>query len=143
MGRKLVIFFALLVGGCVDTAPPEDNSIEVCRPGGVAPADLTIGELVVPHERLVARLQPDLYTDNYAILISFDEEGAAALAQLTRENLNAPIALSLDGEVISEPIVRSPILGGQLQITGNFTRNAASDIVARLSMPCQLEGETQ
>lgn len=42
------------------------------------------------------------------------------------------LALVVDGKVISSPAVQGPIPGGKVQITGNFTRDAARRIADQL-----------
>jgi preprotein translocase subunit SecD len=52
---------------------------------------------------------------------SFNARGGRAFGQLTQENVGRPIAIVLDGEVLSAPVIQTPILGGHGAITGNFT----------------------
>jgi preprotein translocase subunit SecD len=51
----------------------------------------------------------------------FTERGTRVFGQLTQENVGRPFAIVLNGEVLSAPIIQTPILGGFGQITGNFT----------------------
>jgi preprotein translocase subunit SecD len=52
---------------------------------------------------------------------------------VTQENLQKPFAIILDNRVLSAPTIQSPILGGQGQITGNFTVESASQLAIALS----------
>ncbi|MCI4645763.1 MAG: hypothetical protein MRY64_13370 [Hyphomonadaceae bacterium] len=128
----------LLVGlaACSPRPSSQEQLIEVCRPEGVAGATLKIGPLEVPHDKMVARLHHVELTGEYGISIRLAEEYAYQLVQLTRESLNTNLVLALDEDVIAEPMIRSPILDGRILIAGNFTRLEASEIVARLSVPC-------
>ncbi|MEM1150048.1 MAG: hypothetical protein AAGI03_05765 [Pseudomonadota bacterium] len=131
-----VIAASLYIAACADRPEMEAGLTEVCRPIGVEPAELTIGELTVPRDQLVAQLQHSPITGAYGVSISLSEQYARSIARATRENLGQTLAVRLDDEVVAEPVVNTPILDGRVLITGNYTRTAASDIVARLSGPC-------
>ncbi|AUG51476.1 protein translocase subunit SecD [Thalassospira marina] len=51
----------------------------------------------------------------------FDGSGATRLAEITRKNIGRPLAIVLDHEVLSAPVIQSAITGGSGQISGNFT----------------------
>lgn len=67
------------------------------------------------------------------VLINFTGEGADIFEELTNENVGRTIAIYLDGEPISTPVVQQAIPGGQAQITGNFTPDEAKQLAGRLS----------
>lgn len=67
------------------------------------------------------------------VSISFNEEGAAIFETLTARNIGRPLAILLDGEVISAPIVQQRIAGGEAQITGRFTVPEARQLVERFN----------
>ena len=58
---------------------------------------------------------------------------ASASAASTQENVGKPFAIILDDKVLSAPNIKTPILGGQAQISGNFTVESANAlaVVAR------------
>jgi SecD/SecF fusion protein len=62
----------------------------------------------------------------------FDSVGAREFGEVTRTHVNQRFAIVLDNKVISAPVIREPILGGQGQIEGNFTIQSASDLAALL-----------
>ena len=126
----------VLISACSDRPSAEETLIEVCRPDNVVSSDLGVAELRVPHDQLVARVHFTEITGEYGVSIHLSEEYAREMAQITRENLNQPLVLSLDDEVVAEPVVQTPILDGRILISGNYTRSQASEIVARLSGPC-------
>lgn len=70
---------------------------------------------------------------NPEVSIQFDEEGSKLFEKITKENIDKVIAIYLDGSVISAPVVREAISGGQAQITGNFTPEEAKQLVGRLN----------
>jgi preprotein translocase subunit SecD len=55
------------------------------------------------------------------VSISFNTAGARRFGRVTQENVNKPFAIILDEKVLSAPNINEPILGGQAQISGNFT----------------------
>ncbi len=77
-----------------------------------------------------------------AVSFRFDARGTRAFAHITRESVGRPFAIVLDGEVISAPVIREPIVGGSGQITGNFTVSEANDLAILLrsgALPLRLE----
>jgi protein-export membrane protein SecD len=65
--------------------------------------------------------------------LSFDREGSVLFEELTRENVGKTIAIFLDGEAISTPLVNTPISGGNAVIEGNFDIEEARTLVGRLN----------
>ncbi|PCI29321.1 protein translocase subunit SecD [Candidatus Wolfebacteria bacterium] len=65
--------------------------------------------------------------------IEFDREGADLFAKLTRENVGEVMAIFLDGVLISDPVIREEITGGQAVISGNFTPDEARELVRDLN----------
>lgn len=52
------------------------------------------------------------------VAISFNSEGAKIFAELTERNIGKPLAIFLDGELISNPTVNTKITDGNAVITG-------------------------
>lgn len=63
---------------------------------------------------------------------AFDKLGTRKFAEVTKNNVGKRLAIVLDGKVICAPVVNSPILGGNGNITGNFTFKTASDLALLL-----------
>ena len=55
------------------------------------------------------------------ISFTFNAAGGRAFCAATRANVNKRLAIQLDNEIISAPVVQSPICGGSGIITGSFT----------------------
>jgi len=70
----------------------------------------------------------DPITNDPVVNIRFDETGARKFAQMTQANLDRRIAIVLDEEVLSAPIIREPILGGEVQISGSMTAEEAQEL---------------
>lgn len=75
-----------------------------------------------------ARVEYDGRTGKPQIGLVFDDEGAKMFADITKNNIGKPLAILLDGQVISAPVIQSEILGGQAQITGSFSIQEANDL---------------
>jgi SecD/SecF fusion protein len=60
------------------------------------------------------------------ISLTFTAKGAKDFAQLTRKHTGERLAIVLDGEVLSAPNIKEPILSGTGEITGSFTFDEAS-----------------
>ncbi len=67
------------------------------------------------------------------VLLYFDDQGKKIFKELTEKYLGKPIAIYLDGKIISAPIVQNVIEDGQAQITGKFTLESAKLLVQRLN----------
>ncbi len=74
----------------------------------------------------------DSRTSEPVVNFRFDAAGGKRFGQVTRDNVNRLLAIILDGQVISAPNIREPILGGSGQISGNFTFQSAQDLALLL-----------
>ena len=79
-----------------------------------------------------ARAGQDSRTGEWVVNFTFDSVGTRRFAQITRENVGRPFAVVLDEKVITAPVIREPILGGQGQISGSFTVRSANDLAVLL-----------
>jgi len=72
------------------------------------------------------------------ISFRFDPDGTVAFAKLTTENVRKRMAILLDGELYSAPVIREPITGGSGVISGgNMTDKEATDLAAILQNPLE------
>lgn len=67
------------------------------------------------------------------VQITFNAEGARLFEEITRNHVGDQLAIFLDGESISEPVIRQPIPGGVATISGNFTPESARELVRNLN----------
>lgn len=74
----------------------------------------------VSGERLVDA-QPSFQDNQPVVAFRFDSLGARQFGDVTAENAGRYLAIVLDDEVISAPVIREPILGGSGIISGAFT----------------------
>ncbi len=77
-----------------------------------------------------ARMVPE--TNMAEVQIEFDREGTELFAAATEANVGRPLAIVLDNEIISAPVVNEPIRGGTAVITGNFTAMEAEQLAILL-----------
>mgnify|MGYP000402444488 CR=1 FL=1 len=76
------------------------------------------------------------------VTLNFDEEGAKIFKELTQKYLEQPIAIVLDGQIISSPVVKEVIENGNAQITGKFSLKEAQQLARRLNegtLPVKME----
>ena len=79
-----------------------------------------------------ARAGQDSRTGEWVVNFTFDGTGTRRFADITRANVGRPFAIVLDDKVISAPVIREPITGGQGQISGSFTVRTANDLAVLL-----------
>lgn len=75
----------------------------------------------------------DQYTGRPVVVLSFNEQGKQLFADITKNNLGKQVAIFLDGEIISSPVIQDEISGGEATITGDFTTQEAKILVQRLN----------
>lgn len=67
------------------------------------------------------------------VSLSFNSEGKDLFAKITSENVNRVLAIFLDGEPISTPVIREVIRDGNAQISGQFNPEEARTLVRNLN----------
>ncbi len=80
------------------------------------------------------------------VSMQFNDEGAKMFEEVTRRNVGKPLAIFIDGELVTAPTVNDVIAGGQAQITGKYTLDQAKELARRLNegalpVPLELVGE--
>jgi SecD/SecF fusion protein len=116
----------------VNGRPPAGSTIMYSTDDPPVPY-LIENRVVVSGENLVdAQATFDQRTNEPVVSFRFDAKGAARFGQATQQNVGKPFAIILDNEVISAPRINEPILGGQGQISGNFTPQSANDLAVLL-----------
>ena len=78
--------------------------------------------------------QPRMDTQNNETVVSFslDRIGSKRFAKATTSGIGKRLAIILDGKIVSAPVIRSAIVGGSGQISGNFTFQSATDLALLL-----------
>ncbi len=90
--------------------------------------------VMVSGEQLVDAKQTfDQQSGAPVVSITFNSAGARRFGRVTQENVGKPFAIILDDKVLSAPNINEPILGGQAQISGNFTVESANALAISLA----------
>lgn len=81
------------------------------------------------------------------VQLGLTSAGTKYFGEITQRNLGKPVAIVLDNQVISAPIVQQAILNGNGVISGNFTQEAAKNLSIQLNAgalpaPLKLIGQT-
>jgi preprotein translocase subunit SecD len=85
-------------------------------------------------EKATVEFQQGSGVRNEAVVkLQFNEEGKKLFAEITQANVQKQIAIFLDGQPISAPVVNEPITDGVAIISGNFTTEVAKELVTRLN----------
>lgn len=69
-----------------------------------------------------------------AVAVEFNEAGSELFATITREHVGEPLAIFLDGELISIPVIREEIRDGRAEISGQFTLDDAKQLTRDLNL---------
>jgi SecD/SecF fusion protein len=78
------------------------------------------------------------------VVFRLTEPSALRFAELTARNVGKPLAIRVDGRVLSKPVIREPIRGGSGQISGDLSVEEARDVANRLaSGAAKLEFEVE
>jgi len=108
-----------------------------------------------PLEQLVVRKRPAFTgdavtraysffdTEGYGVILNLNSEGARLFDDVAKENRGRRMAIILDGEIQSAPVLQADFYGGTARITGNFkdaeARNLASVLENPLKVPVVIE----
>ena len=101
-------------------------------PNGEPVRDYVIRKRIMVSGENLTDAQPTFQEGQPVVSFTFDTVGAKRFGEATQENVGRPFAIVLDGEVISAPVIREPILGGQGVISGDFTVQEANDLALLL-----------
>ena len=89
-----------------------------------------------------ATAQKDPITGEFEVALKFTDEGAEKFAEATTRYLHQQIAIVLDGELLQNPVVQTPILDGRAAIVGYDTLEEAHEIAVLLrsgALPLKVE----
>lgn len=121
--------------------PPESEVLYGTAREGRSPYLIEKRVVVSGGDLVDAQPAFDQRTNEPVVSMRFNASGARRWAQATTENVGRLFAIILDNEVISAPVIREPILGGQSQISGSFTVQSANDLAILLragALPAKL-----
>ena len=108
-----------------------------------ATGEIILGDVLLTGDVITdATIGTNPQTGEIEVNVSFDAQGSAAWAEITGARIGQQIAIVLDDNVESAPVVRDRITGGQTSITGNFTPEEARRLRTVLetgALPVSLE----
>lgn len=76
------------------------------------------------------------------VQLQFSDQGGKYFADITKRNVGKAVAIALDDQVVSAPIVQSEIINGTAVISGTFTPDIAKNLAIALNagaLPAPLE----
>ena len=89
--------------------------------------------VIVSGDNLInAQPSLDQQTNQAVVNFTFDRPGSKKFGRATSNNVGGRLAIIIDNKIISAPVVREPILGGNGQISGEFTFQSATDLALLL-----------
>jgi hypothetical protein len=80
-----------------------------------------------------AEVSSDKYTNEPVVVITMAPQSSRMFHELTLKYIGRRLVLRIDGNVVTEPIIREEIKGGVVQISGSMTVKEAADMAARVS----------
>jgi protein-export membrane protein SecD len=89
--------------------------------------------IILSGENLIdAQPQMDTQTNETVVSFNLDRVGAKRFGKATSNGIGKTLAIVLDGEIISAPVIRDAIVTGSGQISGGFTFQTATDLALLL-----------
>ena len=79
-----------------------------------------------------AEVRIDTQYNRPYVSLSFDDRGGKLFEKITGENVKKRLAIVLDGNVYSAPVIQDRISGGNAVIEGQFTMDEAKDLAVVL-----------
>lgn len=122
IGQTAKLEFATPVFGSDPASPSAEPKIN-----GFLPTDLTGSDL------LTASVTFESQDRTPAVKLQFKDSGKNKFAKLTKEYIQKPLAIMLDGQIISAPIVQNEIVNGDAVINGKFTTKDAKFLATQLN----------
>ena len=92
--------------------------------------------------RMITQARVEPLGTSWAVTADFNGEGAKIVADVSRQLLGKQMAIFLDNQLISAPVVQSELNTGNVQISGNFDAKEANELMIVLragSLPVPLE----
>lgn len=124
--------------------PPPGDQILYGSPqaGGAEPYLVEEPVLMTGDVVTDARVRPGGRLEGPYVTVDLDRRGTDVFGALTSENVGRRLAIILDNTVYSAPVIKEPIPGGKVQITGNFSIEEAHELAIVLrsgALPAPVE----
>jgi preprotein translocase subunit SecD len=128
IGKTAVLEFKIvddkhnLADALRDGAPGGDEILYgQARGGGAQPYLVESNVLMTGDTVTDARVRPGGRLEGPYVTVDLNHAGAETFGNLTTDNVGRELAIVLDNTVYSAPVIKEPIPGGHVQITGNFS----------------------
>lgn len=72
-------------------------------------------------------------TGKPVVQLTFTGDGGDKFGDITERNVGKPLAIVLDEQLVSAPVINEPIYGGQAEISGDFTTEQAKTLQVQLN----------
>lgn len=105
------------------TRNPETNQIVGKRPYVLEKKSLMTGDYIAN-----ANVRFNSQFGEPYVALEFNSQGAKLFDQITAANVKRRLAIVLDNNVYSAPVIQERISGGQAQVSGRFTAKEARDL---------------
>jgi preprotein translocase subunit SecD len=149
IGKTAVLEFKLLddkhsVADAVRQGAPAGDEILYGPPQAGGPTPYLVESPVLMTGDVVtdARVREGGRMEGPYVEVRLNRRGTDIFAALTSQNVGRNLAIVLDNTVYSAPVIKEPIPGGDVQITGNFSFEEAHNLAIVLrsgSLPAPVE----
>lgn len=149
IGKTGVLEFKLIddshsVSDALRDGPPPGDEIVYgsASRGGRVPYLVESPVLLTGDTITDARVRPGGQLEGPYVTVDLDQRGATIFGAVTSANVGRKLAIILDNVVYSDPVIKEPIPGGHVQITGNFTYDEAHELAIVLrsgALPAPVE----
>ena len=78
----------------------------------------------------------DAGTGRFKLSLQLTETGTKMFGRMTSDHVGELMPITVDGEVVSSPRIQERILSGQIAITGDFTKEAATELALKMAPAC-------
>jgi preprotein translocase subunit SecD len=83
----------------------------------------------------------DLRTGEPTVTLKMTKDSQQAFAALTQRHVGKPLEVRIDGKVMMTAVIREPIVGGTIQISGNLTDTQANETIRKVRAGAAIEVE--
>jgi preprotein translocase subunit SecD len=149
IGKTAVLEFKMIddnhsVSDAVKDGPPPGDEILYGSPqeGGAEPYLVEAPVLLTGDTVTDARVRPGSRMEAPYVSVKLDSRGADVFGAITSANVGHHLAIVLDNTVYSAPVIKEPIPGGDVQISGNFSIEEAHQLAIVLrsgALPAPVE----
>jgi preprotein translocase subunit SecD len=149
IGKTAVLQFMFLddknsVADAVKNGPPPGDVLlsGPVQTGGAQPYLVESNILMTGDVVTDARVRPGTRLEGPYVEVKLDHRGTEIFGALTAQNVGRHLAIVLDNTVYSAPVIKEPIPGGDVQITGNFSFEDAHELAIVLrsgALPAPVE----